>query len=148
MRLNIKATDITLSDDIRDYLDKRLQSLGKIIDLEDEAVLVAVELGRTTRHHHTGPIFRAEINIYRGKESFRASAEQEDLNTAIDVMRDEIARELTSSKGRHTSLIRRGGLFAKNLMRGGVEGLQGLGRRVPKNLLKPWKWMDRDEENL
>ncbi|MDO8564424.1 MAG: HPF/RaiA family ribosome-associated protein [bacterium] len=144
MRLNIKATDIALNDDIREYLNKKLLSLSKIIDLEDEAVLVAAELGRTTRHHQTGPIFRAEINIYRGKESFRASAEAEDLNAAIDMMREEIAHKIASSKGKYTSLVRRGGHAVKELMRGGYTRVRGL--RVPKNLLRPWRWMDKDDD--
>ncbi len=142
MRQNIKATNITITDSVRAYLDKRLQSLEKLIDFEDPTVLVAVELGRTTAHHQTGPIFRAEINISRGSEMFRSVAEREDLTTAIDEARDEMARELASRKKRKESLYRRGGRVAKTLLRGSYEGLRSLGKpaKVGWRYVKELKW--------
>ena len=86
MRLNLKATNISLNDDIRSYLERRLSNLGKLIDVEDPAVLIDVELGRSTKHHQSGDIFFAEINIHRGKEAFRAVSNRPDLKSAIDDM--------------------------------------------------------------
>lgn len=138
MRLTIKATNITLTPDIREYLDKRLGTLSKIIDLDDPAVMVTVELGRTTRHHQTGAVFRAELNLYRGRESFRATAEEESIMAAIDEMRDEIAHELSARKGKRLSFIRRGGLLTKTLLKGGYAGLRRI--RLPRNMFRPWRW--------
>lgn len=155
MRLNLKATDLTVTPQVRSYLDKKLQGLGKHIDLDDPAVMVDVELGRTTRHHQTGDVFFAEINIYRGKESFRAVCDRPDIMSAIDGMRDSVARELSSRKDKQVSLIRRSGQFAKAILRGSYDGLAYLGRpaqaglrrlrgfRLPKHVLKPWKWWRR-----
>lgn len=142
MRQNIKATNITLNDSIREYLGKRLASLEKLIDFEDPTVFVAVEIGRTTAHHQTGDVFRAEITISRGSESFRAAAERADLNTAIDEVRDEMARSLASLKGRKESLAKRGGRMAKALLRDGYEGLGYLGRPVRASLgyLRALRW--------
>lgn len=127
MRITLKATNVVITSEIREYLDKRLESLQRIMDLEDPAVLTAVELGRTTRHHQSGDIFYAEITIYRGKESWRSVTNESTLNAAIDAMRGEIAHEITQSKGRKFSLIRRGNMAAKELIRGGYEGLGRLG---------------------
>ena len=152
MHLNLKATDITIAPQIREYLDKKLQSMGKLIELDDAAVILDVELGRTTRHHQTGDIFFAEINIFRGKEVFRAVADRPDIMSAIDAMRDAIARELSSSKDKQVSLIRRSGLLAKTILRGSYDSLAYLGRpaqaglkrlrglRLPPHVFKPWKW--------
>lgn len=152
MRLNLKATDLTVTPQVRSYLDKKLQSLEKLVDFGDSAVMVDVELGRTTRHHQTGDVFFAEINIHRGKESFRAVSDRPDIMSAIDGMRDAIARELSSRKDKQVSLIRRSGQFAKAVLKGGYDGLAYLGRpaqvglrylrgfRVSKHALKPWKW--------
>jgi len=107
MRLNLKATNISLNEDIRSYLEKRLTSLGKLIDMDDPVVLIDVELGRTTKHHQSGDIFFAEINIHRRKEAFRAVSNRGDLNSAIDDMHDEIAGELLSWKGRKKSYSQR-----------------------------------------
>ena len=118
MKLNLKGTNITLTPEITDYLDKRLQSVRKFLPEEGKAFMADVELGRTTNHHQTGEIFRAEINIYMGNKSFRAVAEREDLYAAIDHMKDEITRELGSHKEKRLSLVRRSGQKIKNMIRG------------------------------
>lgn len=139
MRLNLKATNITLTDDIRSYLEKRLLSLGKLITIEDPAIMINVELGRSTKHHQSGDVFFAEINIYRGKETFRAVSNRPDLNSAIDDMRDEIAGELSSRKGREISLSRRGGQIAKAILRGSYDGLEYLRRPAKAG----WKYIKK-----
>ncbi|HCB35822.1 MAG: hypothetical protein A2W52_03420 [Candidatus Taylorbacteria bacterium RIFCSPHIGHO2_02_49_25] len=128
MRLNLKATNVTLTDDIRSYLEKRLATLDKLIDVEDPLVLIDVELGRTTKHHQSGDIFFAEINIHRGKEAFRAVSNRSDLNSAIDDMHDEIAGELFSWKGRKKSFSRRGAQIAKAILKGSFDGLAYVSR--------------------
>src|SRR3989338_480392 len=128
MRLTIKAKGIKLTDDVRDYLNKKLLTLEKYINLEDQSVLTSVELGRSTKHHQSGDIFYAEISIYRGKEMWRSVANDLSLNAAIDSMHDEIARVVTEGKGKKLSLARRGGLAAKELMRYGYEGLEYMGQ--------------------
>lgn len=145
MRVNIKATEITLIDSLRGYLDKKLKSLRKLINLDDPAVMIDVEVGRTTRHHHSGEIFFAEMNIHRGKESFRAVSYGENLHAAIDEMHDAIARELTSHKGKKLSVLRRGGLLAKALLRGGYDGLRYLERptRAGWRYVKKLRWWRR-----
>lgn len=155
MKLNLKATDIIISPQVRSYLERKLLSLTKLVDFDDGAVTVDMELGRATRHHQTGDIFFAEINIFRGKESFRAVADRADIMSAIDAMRDAIARELSSRKDKQVSLVRRSGQVAKALLRGSVDGLAYLGRpaqagfrrlrgfRLPMHTFKPWKWWSK-----
>ncbi len=138
MRLTLKATNTVLDDSIKEYLDKRLATLQKVIDLEDPAVLVAAELGRSTKHQQ-GDIFYAEVNIYRGKESWRAVANDTTLTAAIDAVRDEIMGEVTAAHGKKISLMRRGGLAAKYLLKGGHDGLEYLGRPAKAG----WKYMRR-----
>src|SRR3989344_3322819 len=142
MRLNLKATNMSLNEDIRSYLEKRLSNLGKLIDMDDPAVLIDVELGRSTKHHQSGDIFFAEINIHRGKETFRSVSHRPDIQSAIDNMRDDIAGELSSRKGKEISLSRRGGQLAKALLKGGYDGLGYLGRpaKVGWKYLKSMRW--------
>ncbi len=128
MRLNLKATDVTLDFATREYLTKRLASLEKFIDFNDPAVLVNAELGRTTRHHHAGNIFFAEVTIHRGKESFRSVSDRPDLFSAIDEVRDELERALSAKKGKMRALARRGAGLAKAILKGGQSGLAYMGR--------------------
>ena len=80
-RKNIKATNIELTQEISDYLDKRLQSIEKLIDPNDTSAIFDVEVGKTTNHHQTGSIFRAEINLHIALKQFRATSEEETLLT-------------------------------------------------------------------
>lgn len=117
MRINIKSTNVTLDDEIRSYLDKRLLGIDKFLPAGEDSYIADVELAKTTRHHHAGEIFKAEINVHIGGKSFRAVSEREDLRSAIDDMKDEIARELGSNKEKRFALIKRGGQKLKDLMR-------------------------------
>ena len=116
MNINIKTSGITLTDAISEYVSKRLDSIQKLI--KDEAAQCDVELGKTTSHHRNGDIFRAEIHIVGKDTNIYVTSEKEDLYAAIDAVRDEAARELTSSKDRKQSLIRRGGAKLKNSIKG------------------------------
>lgn len=117
MIINTKATDVTVTPDIADYLKKRIDSLSKFIDPEDSSVNAQVELARTTRHHEKGDIFKAEITIFSGKRSYRAEAEAVDLFAAIDMMKDQITQELRTDKKRKLHFLRRGGQQVKELLR-------------------------------
>jgi len=49
MNLNIKTTNTSLTPAIKDYLEKKLMMLDKIVDFSRDNVLVEVELGKTTK---------------------------------------------------------------------------------------------------
>ncbi len=117
MTINLKGTGVQLTPEISNYLHKRLLGIEKFLPKEKDTFIVDVELGRTTNHHHTGDIFRAEINIHIGGKTFRAVSEWQDLHSAIDSMKDQIARELSSHKEKRQSLLRRSGQKVKNLLR-------------------------------
>ena len=114
MRVQIKATGLSLSDAIEEYVEKKVGALSKYLN-EDE--LVSVEVGKTTRHHKSGEIFKAEIFIRGGGKEYYAISEKEDLYAAIDDVKDEMVREITSSKDKTKTLLRRGGARIKNLIK-------------------------------
>lgn len=117
MKQKIKATNITLTPEISEYLNKRLLGIEKLLSPNDGSVFMEVELGKTTAHHQTGNIFRAEVNLQVSGKLLRAVSEKDDLNTAIDEVREEITRELRSLKGKRFSLLKRGGQRIKNFLR-------------------------------
>ena len=106
-----------MSPNIEEYLDKRLEAVEKLIDPENPTLLVEVELAKTTKHHQSGDIFRAELNLTIDGNSFRAVSEKADINSAIDEMKDEIVNELRSYKGKRQSLVKRSGARIKALLR-------------------------------
>ena len=117
MKINIKATGIGLTPAIEDYIDKKVASLEKFFRNTGE-VLVQVEVGKTTRHHKSGDIFKAEIHIKSPGEEFYATVNKDNLYAAIDEVKDEIVRELTSRHKKALRLFRKGGLRIKNFIKG------------------------------
>jgi len=117
MNINIKATGMTLTPAIEDYLREKLSHLERFLDPANEAINCQVELGKTTEHHRHGDIFRAEINLRLDGRSFYATREESDLYAAIDKVKDEIISEVKHfTKKRHT-LFRRGGRRIKQMLR-------------------------------
>ena len=117
MKINIKATNISLTPAISEYIEKKINTLNKFYK-EDEEIIINVEVGKTTEHHKSGDIFRAEIHIRPRGNEYYASAETEDLYASIDQVKNNIVRELTSTRKRAMRLIRKGGSGIKNMLRG------------------------------
>ena len=96
MKISIKATNMELTQAIKDYVDEKIGSLDKYFDNILEA---RVEVGLTTKHHQKGDIFRAEVNLeIPQKHIIRAEAKKEDLYMAINAIKQELQRQLKKHK--------------------------------------------------
>lgn len=118
MRHTIKVTGIEITPVISEYLEKKIASLDKLLDSEDTSILAQVEIGKTTKHHHQGDVFRAEINLHIAGADFRVESEMDSLYSAIDVVRDQMHQELQAYKRKKVSLIRRSGAKIKSALKG------------------------------
>ncbi len=107
-----------LTPEAAEYLDKKLQSVEKFIFGDPSSVLFDVEVGRTTEHHRTGDVFRAEINLHVGGKYYRSVSEKSDLYAAIDDVRDQLVQELSGSKDKVITVARRGAAKAKEMLKG------------------------------
>ncbi len=117
MNTNIKTTNITLTDAISNYIDKRLEKIAHLT-ANDPTIQCDVEIGRTTTHHNKGEIFRAEIHLTGAGLNIYTSSEKEDLYIAIDDVQSSALHEFTSGKEKSISRIRRGGARVKAMMKG------------------------------
>lgn len=118
IKKTLKATGFEFTPAISDYLEKIIVSLDKLVPEHDESALVDIEVGKTTNHHKSGDIFRAEVNFRSALGHFRGEAEAGDVYSAIDIVRDEIVEQVRSKKDRKMSLVRKGGALVKNLLKG------------------------------
>ena len=118
MKINIKGTGIELTPAISEYVNKKLSVLTKHLEKNHEEVVVQVEVGRSTQHHKSGNIFKAEVHLIGGGLDLYAVSEQSDLYAAIDLVRDEIVHSLIQTKGKEETLARRGARIIKDAMRG------------------------------
>lgn len=119
MTINIKATNTELTPAISSYVEEKINSLDKFISVDDpSSVLANVEIGLNTKHHQSGKIYRAEINLHIAGKYIRVVSEQEDLYVAIDDAKDKVIREITNEKEKSRSLLRRGEAKVKNFLKG------------------------------
>ncbi len=118
MKINEKGTNMVMTGEIKDYLYKKLAHLEKFIDSADGSVLCEVELGKISQHHKNGDVFRTEINLHIAGKNLRVESEMDDLFASIDIAKDEMVRELQSNKDKKVSLLRRGGVKVKNILKG------------------------------
>ena len=116
MTTNVKATGLTLSEEIRTYLDKCLSKVEKYTQ-GDSAAIVQVELERSMSHSG-GEVFRGELTVSGSNLSIRAEAEATSLHAAIDVLEDRVVNELRRLKGKRQHIFRRQAKRVKDFIRG------------------------------
>ncbi len=117
MTTNIKATNIELTRAISDYVNKKIESINKIVN-DFKEVSVYVEVGKTTNHHKQGDYFKAEFDVVIDGEKFFTVSEESDLYKAIDRAKDDLVRRVKNSKKKKTTLFKRGAMSVKKMIKG------------------------------
>lgn len=107
MNIQIKATNTTLTDALRDVIEDKLSPIEKMLKPEEA---IHVEIAEET-HHHSGMFSRAEIRI--SPHGYYAEANGNDFYEALDLVIPKIKQQLTKDKDKNISLRRRIGSWFK-----------------------------------
>ncbi len=121
MQINLKGTNIEVTPAIRDYVEKRVTNLEKLLSKIEERggeATVNFEVAKNTNHHKGGAIFHADCLINIEGEKFYASADEEDLNQAVDAVKETLFREISKNKDRRRTLYKRGAMSVKKMLKG------------------------------
>jgi putative sigma-54 modulation protein len=121
MRINVKGTNIELTDSIRDYVEKRVTNLGKLLQKIEESggeVNVHFEVGKTSNHHKKGEYFHTDCLINLDGKKFYHSADAEDLYAAVDALKESLFVDIQKYKDRKQTLLYRGARSVKKMMKG------------------------------
>lgn len=132
MRINIRTSNVSLDEALNDWIYKKLGEIEKFLpsfsgqEFEGgkETLELNVEIGKITRHHRKGDVFRTEAQLYLPKELIRVEAIDEDLRTTINQAKEELHRKIKKYRKKR---IRRARKWARKLKEVG---------RVHKVLLK------------
>lgn len=116
MKINVQGLHTDLTPVIIEYTEKRLSTLSKFI--KNDATVCTVELIKTSNHHKSGSIFKAEGSLSVEGQNIYAVSEKEDLYQAVDELRDELERILSSRKDKKITLYRKGAQKIKDMMKG------------------------------
>lgn len=115
--IKIRGTNLEVTDEIKDYLYDRLEDVDRFLANTAGTKEAEVELERTTEHHESGNIFRAEIMIDLKGEVLRAESEKEDIHTAIDDIKEEISRLVKKYKEKKQTKDRDKSRWFKKILR-------------------------------
>jgi ribosomal subunit interface protein len=115
--ISIKSTNYVVTPQIESLLDQKFEMLGKFLDgVHDVRCEVTFE---KIGGHHSGKIFTADMNLFIEGNTYHATATEEQMEQSIDSIREEIKRVLVDAHGKRQSLMKRGGLALKNMLRFG-----------------------------
>ncbi len=108
-----------MTPEISGYLDERLAHIEKHLGAVGDQARMEVEIGRAEgRHKHSEYHYFAEIQLMvPGSARLVARNNEPTINASIDNAKDEMLRQLRREKSLHNRVWRKGGAFAKRLLR-------------------------------
>ncbi len=111
MRVTIRQKNLELTDALREYIGRKIvRPVEKLLTRAGpgDAVILDIEVARTTHHHHKGMVYAVSASLAVGGKMIRAQAVDQEVHAACDALEDELTRELVGYKGRALSLLKRG----------------------------------------
>ncbi len=97
MEVKIKSTKINLTQEIKDYVQQKMDMLEKY--LGDVQVLNCdVEVGKSVGNQNHGKIYRAELNLQVPGDLLRVEKTEKELFKAIDKVKDHMVRSIKKYK--------------------------------------------------
>jgi len=115
MNYNLKGTGLSVSGEMRAYVDKKLAPAEKFLSASSP-VRLDIELEFVSGA--AGPKYSAEYTLVLGKKTFRAQAQGTALHEVVDIASDELVQELARAKDKRQHLFRRGAARIKDYLRG------------------------------
>lgn len=110
MRVTIRQKNLIITPPLRVYIESKiLKPIRRILGAVEGkgSPILDLEFSRTTWHHNKGKVFKAGANLTIGGRFFRAEAEDEDIRSCCDLLKEELEREILKFKSRSASKNRR-----------------------------------------
>ena len=114
-----------LTPAITQYIEEKIGSLDRYAEnmekdgdpaLGHEIVEAFVEIGRTTKHHRQGDIYKAEVNLKIGGQIIRTEKEDWDIRVAVDAVKEDLKIELEKFKGKRNTKYKQGARLVKRAL--------------------------------
>lgn len=109
MNIIIRSKNCELTPTFKEFVEQKIASLEKYSTMfqenddhdptkEKAKVEAIVEVGKTTFHHKKGDLFQAECHLIFPGKTLTAEASSGDLKTSVNIVREELQRQITSYK--------------------------------------------------
>lgn len=132
--ITIKGTNIDLSESIVETVEKKLLSLARFTERFDKNAEMSVEVGKLTKHHKKGHVWRAEANLRMGGTLLRSEVTDEGFHAAVDGVKDDLLRQIKQIKGKLDTQVRKGARRAKKLTSLNPDAMYRADREVAERL--------------
>ena len=101
METILHGKNIELSDSIRFLVDAKAAALKRLLTRwSKQDIILRVEVGKPSKHHQSGPVFYAEINLDLLGKVLRAEAKHYSLPDAIGEAFKELSAQMRKLKER------------------------------------------------
>ena len=121
MEINLVSKNIELTQEVKDYVLKKVTNLGKLLKKIEEKggeIKVNFEVSRSTNHHKTGDVFHCDCTIVVDGEKFYLGTDENDVYKAIDKVKNDMFRQIRRTKNKKETLFRRGAKSVKKMFKG------------------------------
>lgn len=96
MKIDLYGKNMELDEALRVFVDDRIGGLDKVIGNDKSEA--RVEIGLPSKHHRSGRIFYAEVNLKVDGKLLRATCQHEDMRNAIVDAKNELQRQIKKFK--------------------------------------------------
>jgi putative sigma-54 modulation protein len=117
LNISIKGDNMELTEAIVSALEKKIGTLDKYLAHLGTPQEARVEVGKTTTHHKKGRLFRVEVNLRLPVSTglIRAEATSFRLYDAVDLVKEELKKEISNILGTKRTATMKGARRAKTL---------------------------------
>ncbi len=127
MYITVKMQNMGVSGAITEYLERKISIIEKFLGQNHSQARAEAIIGKKGKQANGMGLFFAEATVSLPGKKFYAKASHEDPYAAIDALKEELERGVTSKKDKQKSMMRRSGVMVKNILR---DFYTGLGERA------------------
>lgn len=113
MKLNIKATNLELTPELKNYIQTKMDMLERYLG-KLKVINSHFEIKKISNHHLKGEIYGAEANISIGGDLLRVEKTEKEVFKAIDKVKDHLDLVIKKYKdkkiGRKTKKLKLGAM--------------------------------------
>lgn len=99
MKIDIKATKIELTEEIKDYVQKKMDMVDKYLG-KMPVINCRVEVGTTVGGQNKGKIYRTEVNLDLAGTLIRVEKTADELYKSVDKVKDHLDLQIKKHKER------------------------------------------------
>ena len=107
MNINIKATKIKLTPEVKGYIQEKMDMVEKYLG-GITPINADFEVEMTTHHHNKGEIYRAEVNLLLPGQLLCLTKTEKELLKVIDKVKDHLEIMIKKYKEKRIDKKRKG----------------------------------------